>query len=144
MNPSVQPDTLRTVVGETVALTTLVAFTEHTIRSLAPVLILSAGMLTYSVVDETYDLLNGTNWLVYGVGLVAAGVFLTLNYTTRIGGVVVLAGLWFVLDGATTIRYGSARTPHEFVSGPESKAMLRMQIQHFVVAVLPAHARSPW
>ncbi|MFC6974834.1 hypothetical protein ACFQL1_09320 [Halomicroarcula sp. GCM10025709] len=61
------------------------------------------GKLAYSVADETYDLPNGTNWLVYGLGLVATGVFLTLNYTTWIGGVVVLVGLWFVLDGATTI-----------------------------------------
>jgi len=132
MNLSVQDDTLRTFVGAAGVFTALVVFTENTIRSLAPVLILSAGMLAYSVVDETYGLPNGMNGLVYGIGLVAAGVFLTLNYTTWIGGVVTLVGLWFVLDGATTIRYGSARTPHEFVSGPESEAMLRMQILNTV------------
>ena len=136
MNLSVQDDTLRTSIGAAGVFTALVVFTESTIRSLAPVLILSVGMLSYSVVDETYDLPNGTNWLVYGIGLVAAGVFLTLNYTTWIGGVVVLVGLWFVLEGATTIRYGSARTPHEFVSGPESEAMLRIQILNTVYPTL--------
>jgi len=132
MNLSVQDDTLRTFVGAVGVFTALMVFTEYTIRSLAPVLILSAGMLSYNVVDETYDLPNGTNWLVYGIALVAAGVFLMLNYTTLIGGMVVLVGLWFVLDGAATIRYGSARTSHEFVSGPESEAMLRMQILNTV------------
>jgi len=67
MNLSVQDDTLRTFVGAAGVFTTLVVFTEHTIRSLAPVLILSAGMLAYSGVNETYDLPNGTNWLVYGI-----------------------------------------------------------------------------
>ncbi|MFC6874963.1 hypothetical protein [Halobellus marinus] len=43
-----------------------------------------------------------------------------------------LVGLWFVLDGAITIRYGSVQTPHEFVSEAESEAMLRMQILHTV------------
>jgi hypothetical protein len=46
--------------------------------------------------------------------------------------VVLLVGLWFVLDGAITIRYGSVQTPHEFVSEAESEAMLRMQILHTV------------
>ncbi len=54
-------------------------------------------MLAYSVVDETYGLSNGMNGLVYGIGLVAAGVFLTLNYTTWIRGVVTLVGLGLCL-----------------------------------------------
>lgn len=132
MDLPVTGDTLRTFVGAVGVFAALVMFTEYTVRSLAPVLILSAGMLTYSAMDEAYDLPDGTNWLGYGLGLVAVGVFLTLSYTTWIGGVAVLAGLWFVLDGAVTIRYGSARTPHEFVSGAESEAMLRMQILHTV------------
>jgi len=68
MNLSVQDDTLRTFVGAVCVFTALVVFTENTIRSLAPVLILSAGMLAYSVVDETYGLPNGMNCLVYGIG----------------------------------------------------------------------------
>ena len=132
MNPPVTDNTLRTFVGAVGVFAALVTFTEHTVQSLAPVLILSAGMLTYSAMDEAYDLPNGTNWLVYGLGLVAVGVFLTLSYTAWIGGVALLAGFWFILDGAVTIRYGSARTPHEFVSGAESEAMLRMQILHTV------------
>jgi DNA-binding transcriptional ArsR family regulator len=132
MNFPVTNDTLQTFLGAVVVFGVLVVFTEHTVRSLAPVLILSAGMLTYSAIDEAYDLPSGTNWLVYGLGLVAVGVFLTLSYTTWIGGVVLLAGVWFVLDGTVTIRYGSARTPHEFVSGAESEPMLRMQILHTV------------
>lgn len=136
MNLSVTDDTLRTFVGAVGVFAALVVFTEYTIRSLAPVLILSAGMLTYSAMDEAYDLPGGTNWLVYGLGLVAVGVFLTLSYTAWIGGVVLLVGLWFVLDGAITIRYGSVQTPHEFVSGAESEAMLRMQILHTVYRTL--------
>ncbi|SDY14875.1 response regulator [Halobellus clavatus] len=132
MNLRVPDDTLRTFVGAVGVFAALVVFTEHTVRSLAPVLILSAGMLTYSAMDEAYDLPSGTNWLVYGLGLVAVGVFLMLSYTAWIGGVALLAGFWFVFDGAVTIRYGSARTPHEFVSGAESEAMLRMQILHTV------------
>jgi hypothetical protein len=132
MNLPVPDDTLRTFVGAVGVFAALVVFTEHTVRSLEPVLILSAGMLTYSAMDEAYDLPSGTDWLVYGLGLVAVGVFLMLSYTAWIGGVALLAGFWFVFDGAVTIRYGSARTPHEFVSGAESEAMLRMQILHTV------------
>lgn len=142
MNLRSTDHTLRTFVGAVGVFAALVMFTEHTVRSLAPVLILSTGMLTYSAMDEAYDLPGGTNWLVYGLGLVAVGVFLTLSHTTWIGGVAVLAGLWFVLDGAATIRYGSVRTPHAFASGAESEAMLRMQILNTVHRTLRESDKS--
>jgi DNA-binding transcriptional ArsR family regulator len=132
MSLPVTGDTLRTFVGAACVFAALVVFTDQTVRSLAPVLMLSAGMLTYSAMDEAYDLPRGTNRLVYGLGLVAVGVFLPLRTMPWIGGVALLAGFWFVLDGAVTIRYGPARTPHEFVSGAESEAMLRMRILHTV------------
>lgn len=132
MSLPVEDDTLRTAVGATGVTAALVLFTEHTLRSLAPVLLLSAGMLAYSVVDETYNLPRGANAVAYGVGLIATGAFLVLEYASVAGGVVALVGCWFVLDGATKVRYGSGRTPHRFVSGPESEAMLRMRILNAV------------
>lgn len=130
MQLPVESDTLRTVVGTVVLFAALVAFTEATIRSFAPVLLPSASMLIYEIADDVYDLPDGTSWTVYGLGLVAAGAALVFSYTVWLGVTVFSIGGWFVLDGATTIRYGPARTPHEFVSGPEDEAMLRMQIMN--------------
>lgn len=127
-----EDDTLRTAVGAAGVFTALVVATGSTLRSLAPVVILSAGMLAYSAADEAYDLPDGADGIAYGVGLVAVGALLTLRYATRFGGVVLLAGVWFVLDGATTVRYGRARTPHRFVVGPDAEATLRMQVLHTV------------
>jgi hypothetical protein len=125
-------DTLRTAVGAAGVFTALVVFTGYTLQSLAPLVLLSAVMLAYNAADEAYDLPNGSNWIAYGLGLVAVGAFVALRYATLFGAVVVLAGVWFVLDGATTVRYGRARTPHRFVTGPEAEATLRMQILHTV------------
>ena len=104
----------------------------YTIRSLTPVLLLSVSTLAYSAVDETYNVPDGANWIAYGAGLGAVGVFVTVSHGTPVGGAAVLVGFWFVLDGATIVRYGSGQTPHEFVSGPESEAMRRMRILHTV------------
>jgi hypothetical protein len=138
-------DTLRTAVGTAGVFTALVVFTGYTLRSLAPVVILSVGMLVYNAADEAYDLPDGTNGIAYGLGLIAVGGFVALRYATRFGGIVLLAGLWFVLDGATTVRYGPTRTPHQFVTGPESEAMLRMRILNTVYRRLRAadDARTP-
>ena len=140
-----EDDTLRTAVGTAGVFTALVVFTGYTLRSLAPVVILSAGMLLYSAADEAYDLPNGANGVAYGLGLVAAGTLLALRYATRFGGVVLLAGVWFILDGATTVQYGPARTPHRFVLGPDAEAMLRMQVLHTVYRRLREadEARTP-
>jgi hypothetical protein len=132
MNTPIKHDTLRTAVGAAGVFTVLVVFTQYTLRSLAPVLLLSAGMLAYTAADDCYDLPEGSNWIAYGSGLVAVGVFLISNYATRFGGAVLLAGLWFAFDGTVTVRHGPARTPHRFVSGPESEAMLRMRIMNTV------------
>ena len=119
-------------MGAAGVFTALVVFTGYTLRSVAPAVILSAGMLAYDAADEAYDLPNGSNWIAYGLGLVAVGAFVALRHATRFGAVVLLAGVWFVLDGATTVRYGRARTPHRFVVGPKAEATLRMQVLHTV------------
>lgn len=125
-------DTLRTVLGAAGVFTALVVFTGRTLQSLAPVVLLSAGMLAYDAADEAYDLPNGSNRIAYGLGLVAVGAFVALRDATLFGAVVLLAGVWFVLDGATTVWYGRARTPHRFIAGPEADATFRMQILHTV------------
>jgi len=140
-----QDSTLRTAVGTAGVFAALVVFTGSTLRSLAPVVVLSAAMLAYNAADEAYDLPDGTNSIAYGVGLVAVGALLALGYATRFGGVVLLAGVWVVLDGATAVRYGPARTPHRFVVGPDAEATLRMQVLHTVHRRLRAAdgARTP-
>lgn len=128
----IEDDTLRTAAGAAGVTAALVVFTEYTLRSLAPVLLLSAGLLAYGAVDEAYDLPRGSNAAAFGVGLVAAGAFVAIEGAIRAGGAVVVVGCWFALDGATTARYGPVRTPHRFVSGPEPEAMLRMWILNAV------------
>jgi len=132
MNTPVEDETLRTAVGAAGVFAALVVFTQYTLRSLAPILVLSAGMLAYTAANDSYDLPKGSNRIAYGSGLIAAGGFLTLSYAGWLGYAVLLTGLWFALDGAVAVRHGPARTPHRFVSGPESEAMLRMQIIHTV------------
>ena len=140
-----EDDTLRTAVGAVGVFTALVVFTGYTLQSLAPVMLLSVVMLTYNAADEAYDLPDGTNGIAYGLGLIGVGGFVALRYATRFGSVILLAGLWFVLDGATTVRYGPARTPHRFVTGSEAEAALRMQILNTVYRRLRAAdgARTP-
>lgn len=140
MGSLVENDTVRTAVGAAGVFAGLVTFTGATVQSLAPVVILSAGMLAYSAADEAYALPNGTNGIAYGVGLIVAGVFLVATDTAWIGGGVVVTGCWFVFDGAMTTRYGRAQTPHNFVSGPESEALLRMQILNTVHQTLRNNA----
>lgn len=136
MNTPIKDKTIRTAVGAAGVLAALVVFTDYTLRSLAPVLLLSAGMLAYTTADDIYDLPEGTNRIAYGLGVVASGVFLTFSYVSWFGAVALVVGLWFALDGATTVRYGPARKPHRFGSGPESEAMLRMQIMNTVYRTL--------
>jgi hypothetical protein len=132
MNTPVEDETIRTAVGAAGVFAALVAFTQYTLRSLAPALLLSVGMLTYTAANDIYDLPEGSSRIAYGVGLAVAGVFLMISHAAWVGRIVLLAGLWFALDGAVTVQHGPARTPHRFVSGPESEAMLRMQIIHTV------------
>jgi hypothetical protein len=132
----VESDTLQTIVGSVAVFAVLVAVTDATVRSFAPVLALSAGLVAYEVADDAYDLPKGTNWTVYGLGLCAAGAVLGFAHTRWAGGAVALAGAWFVLDGVTTVRYGPARTPHEFVSGPEDEAMYRLRVMNDLTRTL--------
>jgi len=131
---------LRTVVGTTAVLVVLVQFTGMTLRTVAPIVIMFTVMIAHDALDEAYDLPEGANWLFYGGSLVIAGLYLTVvDLAPWVGGVVALAGLWFVFDGATTIRYGASRTTHEYVSDVEDEmgeTMLRMQTLNVVYQAL--------
>lgn len=128
MSAGIERDTLRTVGGTLLLFTGLVGFTEATLRSFAPLFGLFGGMLVHEMADDLYDLPEGTNWTVYGLGIVFAGVIFVFNHGVRAGLLLAAAGAWFVLDGATEIRYGRVRTTHEFASGAEDEAMLRILI----------------
>ncbi|ESS06664.1 MAG: hypothetical protein A07HB70_01385 [uncultured archaeon A07HB70] len=132
----VERDTLLTVGGTLLLFAVLVGATEATVRSFAPILGLFGGMLAYEVADDLYDLPDGTNWTVYGLGIGFAGVVFALNHVVWAGGLLVVTGAWFVVDGATRIRYGSVQTVHEFVSGLEDDAMLKMQVMNTVYRTL--------
>ena len=95
------------------------------------IFVLTGTSAFHNLLDERYGLPEGANWLFYGASMIIVGI----------GGVVihgswfvpfVLAGIWFVLDGAATVRAGSARKPHKYVMGLDdedsSEAMLRMQV----------------
>lgn len=127
---------LRTIVGTVTVLAVFVAFTEMTLRTIAPLLVVFLASMGHDVVDETHDLPEGSNWLVYGASVVVAGTYLAVtDLTAWIGGLLALVGLWFVFDAVTTIRYGPTRTEHEYVSDADDEAgevMLRMQTLNVV------------
>ena len=68
------------------------------------------------------------------------GVYWVLSYQTSwVGGLLALAGLWFVFDGVTTIRYEPSRTEHEYVSDLDDEMgemMLRIQTLNVVYQAL--------
>lgn len=132
----VERDTLLTVGGTLLLFAVLVGATEATVRSFAPLLGLFGGMLAYEVADDLYDLPDGTNWTVYGLGIGFAGVVFALTRLAWAGGLLVVTGAWFVVDGATKIRYGPVRTTHEFVSGLEGDVVRRMQTVNTVYRTL--------
>ncbi|NUB90720.1 hypothetical protein HT576_06760 [Haloterrigena sp. SYSU A121-1] len=129
---------LRSIVG-TAALLAVLGLSGMALREIAPVFVVFASTMVHEIADDIYDLPAGTNWLIYGTGLAAAGGCLARLSSASLGAVMVLAGLWFVLDGAMTVRYGPARTRHEYVTDLEDDAgetMLRIQTMHVVSQAL--------
>jgi len=131
---------LRTIVGTIGVLTALVIFTDTTLRGIAPLAFIFTTVMTHEALDEIYDLPEGANWSVYGASVFVVGAYLVLSYPTPwIGGLLALAGLWFVFDGVTTIRYGPSQTEHEYVSDLDDEMgemMLRMQTLNVVYQAL--------
>jgi len=140
---------LRTVVGTVGVLVALVLFTEMTPRTVAPITFIFGAMMAHEAIDEAYGLPEGANWLAYGASLFVAGIYLAVaDLAPWVGGLLALAGLWFVFDGATTIRYGASRTTHEYVSDLDDESgetMLRMQTLNVVYQALKdtAEPQSP-
>ncbi|MFD1570415.1 hypothetical protein [Halorubrum laminariae] len=131
---------LRTVVGTAAVLVVLVRFTEMTLRTVVPIAFIFTAVMAHDALDEGTASPGGTNWLFYGGSLVIAGIYLAVvDLTPWVGGLLALAGLWFVFDGATTIRYGASETTHEYVSDFDDElgeTMLRMQTLNGVYQAL--------
>lgn len=131
---------LRTIVGTVGVLAVLVAVTEITLQTVAPVAVIFIALMAHDVVDETHDLPEGTNWIVYGASVAVAGTYIVVTDAIPwVGGLLALAGLWFVFDGATAIRYGPSRTEHEYVSDLDDEMgelMLRIQTLNVVYQTL--------
>ncbi|WP_255681598.1 hypothetical protein [Natrinema sp. SYSU A 869] len=108
-----------------------------TLRTSVPVIFIFGAMVAHDVVDESHNLPEGTNWLVYGVSLFAVGAYwVIIAPLPWVGSFLALAGLWFVFDSVTAIRYGPSQTTHEYISGLEEdqmgETMLRMQTLNVV------------
>lgn len=130
---------LRSIVATVVVLGGLVGLSGMTVRDGIPVLVIFASVLVHDVADDAYDLPNGTNWIIYGAAVAAAGGYLAVVSSPLLGAPVAVAGLWFVLDGATIVRYGPAGTPHEYVTDIDvgsGETMLRIQTLHVVFRTL--------
>ena len=89
---------LRTIVGTVGVLTALVVFTDMTLHRGAPLAFIFIAVMihdiVHDIVDETYDLPEGTNWLVYGTSVFVVGIYGRLSYPTSwVGGLLALAGL---------------------------------------------------
>lgn len=123
---------LRTVVGTVLAIAVLVILTDATFRTIVPFGLLMLGLFVNEVIDDRFDPPRGTNWLIYGVSVVFAGVALAIIVDRSwFALVLVVPGLWFVLDGATTMVYEPERPRHEFLADVDeessSEVMFRMQ-----------------
>lgn len=123
---SVGRDTLQTVGGTLLLFAVLIGFTDTMLRSFAPLLGLLGVTHVHEVADDLYDLPDGTNWFVYGLGIISSGAVFVSTYSVWTGGLLIAAGAWFVLDGATKIRYGTVSSTHEFVSESENDAIPKM------------------
>jgi len=128
---------LRTILGTLGVLTAFVVFTEMTLRTIVPVAFIFFAVMGHDVVDETYDLPEGTNWFAYGASVVVVGAYFAVaGPTPWVGSLIALAGLWFVFDGATTIRYEPSLPTHEYVADIDDtdmgEAMLHMQTLNVV------------
>ncbi|TMT81503.1 hypothetical protein E2L06_16150 [Haloterrigena sp. H1] len=131
------------IIGGTIGvLAAFVLFTDATLHTIAPVAVIFFTLILHDVIDESYDLPKGSKWIVYGGSIFAAGAYLVVtNLDTWVGGLLALAGLWFIFDGATVIRYEScqAETEHEYVSGLDDETgevMFRLQTLNVVYQTL--------
>ena len=111
-------------------LVALVVLTDTTVRSVLPLAVLFVGTAFWNVVEAGVDTPEGSNWAVYG-GLVAVtGSLLALvDGSAAVGVAVVVAGLWFVADGATTVLYAPATDRPAFladIDDDSGEAMRRM------------------
>lgn len=128
---------LRTLVGTAAAIGLLVVLTDMTLRSSLPFAILMAALLAHDVASDVYDLPNGSNWLFYGVSVVVAGVALAPIFERWwFALVLVVPGLWFVLDGVTAMAYEPDQSRHDYFDDIDdegsSEAMFRMQTLNLV------------
>lgn len=120
----------REIVGAVGVLIILVVFTEMTLQTIIPLVIVIGGVTGHNIAEERYDLPNGTNWLVYGSTVIIAGAYFALLGGSWTGSLLVIAGCWFAFDGMTTVQYKPDETTHEYVSEineKTNKVMLRMQ-----------------
>lgn len=127
----------RTIVGTVGILALLVVFTDMTLRTSVPLILIFGAMVVHDVVDELHNLPEGANWLVYGISVFAAGAYwVIISPLPWVGSFLALTGLWFVFDGVTAIRYGPSRTTHEYISDLEEdqmgETMLRIQTLNVV------------
>lgn len=133
---------LRELVGSLGILAVFVVFTDMTLRTIVPIVVLLSGLVGHDIADDRYGLPNGANVLVYGATVVVAGAYWALiGPTPWVGSVLAVGGLWFVFDGATTIRYEPSQTTHEYVADLDGEsgageAMLRMQTLNVVYQTL--------
>lgn len=124
---------LRVAVVSAIFLGGFVVFTDLTLRTSTPLLILFGAMVGHDIADDTYDLPAGSNWFVYGVSIVLVGLSMLVLHPANawFGGLVVCFGLWVSFDGATIITYGPFRTESEHVADifddSDGEILLRMQ-----------------
>jgi hypothetical protein len=127
---------LQAILATFIVITALFLSTDTSPQTIAPVILVFVAVVTYNVVDDLYDIPQGSNWIVYGASLTIAGVYLAVNDLGRWGsGLFILAGLWFVFDGVTTIRVGPYQTAPGYLSDPDEnigEVMLRMQTLNVV------------
>ncbi len=132
---------LRVIVATVVVLGGFVTFTEMTLRSIVPILVIFVAVEAHNVVDEMYALPAGSNGLAYGASVFIAGVYVAAIHPPNswIGGLLALVGLWFVFDGVTIIKDEPSRTEHEYVSDLDDEmgeVMHRMQTLNVVYQAL--------
>lgn len=128
---------LRTLVATAAALAVLVVVTDATPWTIAPMAVILLALVVHDAADDRYDLPRGSNWVAYGSSVVLAGVAIAFVVETWwLALVLVVPGLWFVLDGTTTMRYEPETDRHEFLADVDdedgTEVMFRMQTLNLV------------
>lgn len=123
---------LRIAIATVAVLAVLVVITDATPATIVPMAVILFALVAHDAIDDRYDLPRGSNWVAYGLSVAAVGVAIAVLvdqwwYALAL----VVPGLWFVLDGATTMRYAPEAERHEFVAeisdDDGSEVMFRMQ-----------------